>query len=129
MAIAFQVTEFQTILKQHNGAVLRSNARPAMSFDYEVLTYTETDKSRFWRGEKFDLTAEQITEVEAYVNSVEADTSLTQSMTEIHQAKSILAATDWYVVRKMETGKEIPANILQMRELARANINEAEGKL
>lgn len=129
MAIAFQVNEFQSILKQENGSVLRSNARPPMSFDYEVLTYTATDKSRFWRGTKYDLTPEEVVEVETYINSVEADPSTTQAMTEIHQSKSILAATDWYVIRKLETGKEIPANISQMRETARNIINEAEGKL
>lgn len=129
MAVAFQVNEFQTILKQDNGAVLRSNARPAMSFDYEVLTYTLTDKSRFWRGTKHDLTAEEIIEVENYISTVEEDPSTTNSMTQIHQSKSILAATDWYVIRKLETGKEIPANISEMRATARSVINEAEGNL
>ena len=129
MAIAFQINEFQSILKQNNGAVLRSNSRPAMSFDYEVLTYTETDKSRFWKGQRYDLTNEQIIEVETYIQSVEEDPSLTQSMTEIHQSKSILAATDWYVIRKLETGKEVPSHISEMRENARAIINAAEGNL
>lgn len=129
MAIAFQVNEFQSILKQENGSVLRSNARPPMSFDYEVLTYTGSDKSRFWRGSRYDLSAEEIVEVESYISTIEENPSTTQAMTEIHQSKSILAATDWYVIRKLETGKEIPANISEMRATARSIINDAEGNL
>lgn len=129
MAIAFQVTEFQTVIKKEDGNILRSNGRPPMSFDYEVLTFTPEEKSRFWRGQKYTLSADEIIEVETYVNSVEADTTITEAMTQIHQSKSILAATDWYVTRKIETGKDIPDNILEMRATAREIINEQQNNL
>jgi hypothetical protein len=37
-------------------------------------------------------------------------------------AREYLANTDWYVIRKLETGKEIPTDISQKRIQARANI-------
>ena len=43
-------------------------------------------------------------------------------MAQNHQARKILAQTDWYVIRKMETGKEIPEDILNMRMQARSNV-------
>ena len=33
-----------------------------------------------------------------------------------------LSSTDWYVTRKMETGKEIPVEILEKREEARTKV-------
>ena len=129
MAIAFQIDEFQSILKQNDGRVLRSNDRPPMSFDYEVLTFTPNDKSRFWNGVRYDLTNEQITEVQTYIDSIEADTALSETMAQIHQSKKILSATDWYVIRFLETGKAVPEHITEMRTKARTIINEAEQKL
>jgi hypothetical protein len=129
MAIAFQIDEFQSILKQNDGRVLRSNDRPPMSFDYEVLTFTPNDKSRFWNGVRHDLTEEQITEVQTYIDSIEADTALSETMAQIHQSKKILSATDWYVIRFLETGKAVPEHITEMRTKARTIINEAEQEL
>jgi hypothetical protein len=129
MAIAFQIDEFQSILKQNDGRVLRSNDRPPMSFDYEVLTFTPNDKSRFWNGVRHNLTEEQITEVQTYIDSIEADTALSETMAQIHQSKKILSATDWYVIRFLETGKAVPEHITEMRTKARTIINEAEQKL
>ena len=41
----------------------------------------------------------------------------------MHESQLFLNKTDWYVVRKLETGKEIPEEILRAREQARASIN------
>ena len=38
------------------------------------------------------------------------------------EARSYLASTDWYVTRRMETGKEIPIEISKAREQARTQI-------
>ena len=50
------------------------------------------------------------------------DKELTTQMAQNHQARKILAQTDWYVIRKMETGKEIPDNIISLRMQARSNV-------
>ena len=127
--LAFQVNEFNTTLKMEDGSILRSNGRPAMSFDYDVLTFTESDKTRFWNNERIALTDDQIVEVQAYVDGIVGDENLSILMSQIHQSKSILAATDWYIIRQLETGKAVPENITQMREKARELINEAESQL
>lgn len=40
----------------------------------------------------------------------------------VSQARLLLADTDWYVIRMMETGTPIPDNILEARSAARATI-------
>lgn len=40
------------------------------------------------------------------------------------EALAYLASTDWYVIRKQETGVEIPADILAKRQEARDSIVE-----
>lgn len=37
-------------------------------------------------------------------------------------ARDYLTATDWYVIRKLETGKEIPADVLEKRQAARDRV-------
>ena len=63
---------------------------------------------------------EQEAEVERHIDSITVDTELTTQMAQNHQARKILADTDWYVVRKMETGKEIPDDIIDIRMKARS---------
>ena len=117
---ALQIDEFGTVGRTQDGQTLRSASRPPFSFDYEVLTYTPIERSRFWKLERHKLTEEQEAEVERHIDSITVDTELTTRMAQNHQARKILADTDWYVVRKMETGKEIPADIADMRNKARS---------
>jgi len=37
-------------------------------------------------------------------------------------AREYLATTDWYVIRKLETGTDIPADVSQKRAEARASV-------
>ena len=120
--IAFQIDEFGTTGRTDSGEVLRSNTTPTFSFDYDVLTYTQNERSRFWQLERHKLTEEQEAEVERHISGIVVDTELTTQMAQNHQARKILAQTDWYVVRKMETGKEIPDNIISLRMQARSNV-------
>ena len=115
--IAFQIDEFGTTGRTNDGEVLRSNTIPTFSFDYDVLTYTPNERSRFWKLERHKLTEEQEAEVERHISGIVVDEELTQRMAQNHQARKILAQTDWYVVRKMETGKEIPDNIIAAQQM------------
>tara|TARA_X000001036_G_scaffold141529_1_gene134382 strand:- start:495 stop:908 length:414 start_codon:yes stop_codon:yes gene_type:complete len=117
---ALQIDEFGTVGRTQDGQTLRSASRPPFSFDYEVLTYTPIERSRFWKLERHKLTEEQEAEVERHIDSITVDTELTTRMAQNHQARKILADTDWYVVRKMENGKEIPDHIIDMRMKARS---------
>lgn len=122
MIIAFQIDEFGTTAKTDDNKVLRSNARPPMSFDYEVLTFTAHDKSRFWQLNKVNLTDDECAEVQRHIDSIEVNTALTQELSQNHQARKILQSTDWYVVRFLETGTPVPEEITEMRRQARENI-------
>lgn len=45
------------------------------------------------------------------------------SENELSSLQNYLKSTDWYVVRKMETGKEIPKDVLSQRSKTREKIN------
>ena len=122
MIIAFQIDEFGTTAKTDDNRVLRSNARPPMSFDYEVLTFTNYEKTRFWQLNKVNLTDDECAEVQRHIDSIEVNTELTQELSRNHQARKILQSTDWYVVRFLETGTPVPEEITEMRRQARENI-------
>ena len=122
MIIAFQIDEFGTTAKTDSNQFLRSNARPPMSFDYEVLTFTAHEKTRFWQLNKINLTDEECDEVQRYIDSIEVNTELTQELTQNHQARKILQSTDWYVIRFLETGTPVPDHITDMRIKARENV-------
>jgi|TARA_B110000879_G_C11170302_1_gene513248 hypothetical protein len=122
MITAFQIDEFGTTAKTDSNQVLRSNARPPMSFDYEIITFTSTEKTRFWQLDKVNLTDEQCAEVQRHIDSIQVNTELTNELTQNHQARKILAQTDWYVLRFLETGTPVPDNITDMRRQARENV-------
>ena len=48
---------------------------------------------------------------------------------EIENLKRDLAATDWYVVRFVETGKPIPEEVLAERQEKRDRINELQEQI
>ena len=117
--VAFQVDEFGTIGRTQDGQLLRSTQRPPFSFDYDVVTYTEKEKSILWNFTRTNMTNEETEEVLRYMNSIKVDQQLTTKMAENAQAKKILERTDWYVIRNIETGKAIPENVTNMRAEAR----------
>jgi hypothetical protein len=45
------------------------------------------------------------------------------------QANSILAVTDWYVVRKCDTGAEIPQDIIDARAAIRTTVDTKEAEI
>jgi hypothetical protein len=45
------------------------------------------------------------------------------------QASGLLQSSDWYITRKFETGKEVPANIETFRTAVRAKSNEMEAMI
>lgn len=102
--------------------ILKSTAKPPMSFDYEILTYSADEKSVYLNYAKRDLTEEELTEVENYILSIQENTDFSMVMLKNMQAKEILNTTDWYVVRFLETGVPIPEDITELRAAAREQI-------
>ena len=120
--VFFQVTwdgvTYVTSLRK----VLKSSSNPPMSFDYEILTYSNDEKSIYLNFTKRDMTEEEETEVSDYIKSIEADEALSLKMLRNEQARDILEKTDWDVIRKQETGVAIPEDVLTLREQARAQV-------
>lgn len=63
-----------------------------------------------------------ITEAEALVIQ-EAEAVIKAEAKAIQEAKDYLTNTDWYVIRQIETGKEIPIEIKELRELAKIKLS------
>lgn len=122
MNVFFQVNDFGVTYVTEDERVLKSQSRPPMSFDYEILTYSKDEKTVYKNLSKRDLTANEIEEVEAYLATIEEDPELTRKMAKNMQAKHYLSNTDWYVIRQIETGAPIPETILENRRLARTHI-------
>jgi hypothetical protein len=59
------------------------------------------------------------------LTEAEVEELVRQKQAEINsQNREYLASTDWYVIRKMETGIEVPDGILAARAMARESIVE-----
>tara|TARA_R110000744_G_scaffold352500_1_gene458619 strand:+ start:346 stop:714 length:369 start_codon:yes stop_codon:yes gene_type:complete len=100
---------------------LSAGIKPVFSFDYDSLNYSSvTTASSTYQIENadYDLTDEQCAEIEEYISGVTPDPTETTNF----QSKMYLAETDWYVIRKTETGTAIPTDILVARADARAAI-------
>ena len=89
--------------------------KPELSFDYEALMYDGVSGQYRWDNADHELTPAQITEIESYIQFIQTDAPTQASV----DALMYLAETDWYVVRKAETGKEIPQEVLDKRAAAR----------
>jgi len=97
---------------------LSAGIKPVFSFEYQALSYDGITGG--FRNDNVDaeLTTEQIQEIEDYIADITADPVTQTNM----DSQIYLAETDWYVVRKFETGIDIPQDILTARAEARASI-------
>jgi hypothetical protein len=84
--------------------------------DYEgvVFAYDEQQVAMGLADDKTEMTAE---EVEAHVNPAPPVEQLLQQQQ--YEARAYLNSTDWYVIRRTETGVEVPAEVLDKRAEAR----------
>jgi hypothetical protein len=97
---------------------LSAGIKPVFSFEYQALSYDGITGG--FRNENVDteLTTEQIQEIEDYIAAITADPIEQTNM----DSQMYLAETDWYVVRKFETGTAIPQEVLIKRQEAREAI-------
>jgi hypothetical protein len=99
---------------------LQAGIKPEFSFEYEALTYDGVGGGFRYENADITLTTSQIQEIEDYIGNVAVDPVRQINMDSI----LYLAQTDWYSIRKFETGIEIPQDILDARAAARAAIVE-----
>ena len=69
--VFFQVNEVGVTYVTADRRILKSQSRPPMSFDYEILTYSADEKTVYLNYSKRDLTEKEIEEVETYILSIQ----------------------------------------------------------
>ena len=112
------VYDFNNCHVRKGEQILSAGIKPVFSFEYQSLIYNGI--GGIFRNDNSDteLTTDQIQEIEDYIATVAPDsTAQTNADSLVY-----LAETDWYVVRKYETGVAIPQEILDARAAARAAI-------
>lgn len=57
------------------------------------------------------------------------DTTQMRIKNDIAYLKGVLSSTDWYVIRKLETGEEIPEQITNDRKASRSKISDLRNEL
>ena len=112
------VYDFNNCHVRKGEQTLSSGIKPEFSFEYQALTYNGVGGGFRNDTVTTELTTEQVQEIEDYIATVAPDpTAQTNMDSEIY-----LADTDWYVIRKFETGAAIPQEILIKRQEAREAI-------
>ena len=101
-------------------------ANPAFSTDKEPLEPKEgfnvcfNEKNKKW--EYIEIKKEE--KIDKNINSLKLSMENQKVLNYISDLKGYLHETDWYVTRKLETGKEIPEDILNKRKEVREEISE-----
>lgn len=120
--------------KYPNGALfVGAELKPTLSFEYDSFQYSEVFVDTLNYVEigniKRIMADTEATEIKHLAMSWtqqlgqegNPNPEQLQEMSN-NEAKQYLMSTDWYVTRKVETGEEIPADILGARAEARASI-------
>lgn len=120
--------DFNTCHVRRGDSTFSAGIKPEFSFEYEALEYDGIIGGYRANNADHELTPEQITEIETYIQSIEADAT-EQALMEAHM---YLAETDWIISKiaeKQLLGEAINDLMLkysaelQKREEARQVIN------
>ena len=108
---------------QESGLVLSARIKPELSFEYSQLTYgaIEGVNQYYANGVDITLNEEQITEIELYISGVTEDVQQSTNLA----ARDYLLLTDWYIIRFLETGAEVPEDVSTGRTQARLQVIES----
>lgn len=118
-----------TLIYQNNlsiaeldGKRLVTKEKPPLSFQFDELQFHQNNKSYILNEESVALDDNQISEVEGFINSIEIDEQLGEMVSDNLSNYGYLTSTDWYIIRKFETGVEIPSDVIIRRQLARESM-------
>jgi hypothetical protein len=112
----------QSTVLYGDGKTLTAHIKPLMSFSYDRLRYTNSEKFYVIGDETIPLSNDQIDEIEQYISTITENKEATKMVADNRLNLQFLHSTDWYVVRFLETGVPIPEEISLKRAEARANI-------
>lgn len=113
-----------TVVKASTDQNLTSSIKPEFSFDYDSLLFSTSLKEYTLGTTTSGMSDGQIAEVLAYLETVTEDVDLSAKLIRLRKAESYLAATDWMVLRKTETGVDIPADVSAERAVSRQYISD-----
>lgn len=94
--------------------------KPVLSFEFTNLQYISINNTFTVDGR--ELTAAEKAEIETIINQVTPPTGWTYGVRSA-ASNRYLRDTDWYVIRQLELGTPIPADIVTERQAARDQIN------
>lgn len=116
------------VVKAGSDRSLQSNLKPEFSFDYDSLRFSTSIKEYNLSGQVFGMSEAEQQELLDYLATVEEDAEMTARVARTAKCEQYLNATDWYVVRKIETGAEIPADVTAERQTCRTYLGEMADK-
>lgn len=111
-------------LIEKDGKRLEAFIKPEFSFEYDSIQFHEQSKGFVLDDQWNAFTPEQEQELAAYIASQNEDPVAGPQIRANIEAQMYLDQTDWYVVRKFETGKAIPQEVLVQRQEARDMIKQ-----
>ena len=99
--------------------------KPQFSFAFTSMNYIEQNGTFDIDG--VPMTDEQKAEVLAQIEAVIVPLEWKKNIRK-QEPLGYLSSTDWYYARKMETGQEVPAEVVEKRMASRALINAIEAE-
>jgi hypothetical protein len=111
---------------EKDGKRLISSIKPIFSFSYDEVQFHQSSTGYVNGGNFIEFTDVQSAEVAAYIESVSEDVALGGAIKENNDNLIYLTSTDWMMVREIETGVLMPADIKLKRAEARAAITTIE---
>lgn len=97
--------------------------KPIMSFEYSSFNYIE--QANMFDIDGIPMTDEQKKECKEVIDSIKPPMEWFKNVKK-SSALQYLKSTDWYIVRKMDTGEEVPTDVREKRADARQYINDVE---
>ena len=113
-----------SVVKVGTEVALQSTLKPVLSFEYDTLKFSTSVKEFTFADETFGIQPDQAEEILAYLETVEEDKAITKQIKDNTEARNYLHSTDWYLIRKFEAGTEVPEDVTNARESARAKVRE-----
>lgn len=106
-----------------DGKHIIGRTRPVFSFSYDAIQFSMNVRSYFQGQVEYQMTESQIAEVLQFLQTLDVSEERSRRYAENQRLLDYLRSTDWYVIRKEETGVAIPQDILDERERARQAID------
>jgi len=107
-------------LIEKDGKRLEAFMKPDFSFQYDEIQFHENTQGYVLNDNWLKLTPEQAQELKDYIETQEEHPQGKVNF----ESMMYLQETDWYLIRKAETGAAVPQEVLIKRQEAREAIQQ-----